>query len=181
MTKKLNHFNFDNEEHIAWLQGYLSKRHDHLFTLAPYLDIGNIFSVQAHIPKTERFDKLVSALEKNAEGRELWRQLYGAWHKKQKRDSNNRIKSYSFELDVAIKSKLNFLSKGSTIKDTLEKLITGVYQEEKNIIKNNKQIKLNNLTAIQLETLKFELDKEKERVKYLSSILEENGINFNLK
>ena len=48
-------------------------------------------------------------------------------------------------------------------------------------MKNNKQIRSNNLTAIQLETLKFELNKEKERVKYLSLILKENGINFNLK
>lgn len=79
----------------------------------------------------ESFENFKNNLSQTAEGHEIWKQLYGAWEKKNKRDKNKEIKFYSFELKINVKKQLDELSKGSTIKKTIEDLISSAYQENK--------------------------------------------------
>ena len=172
-AKHLRGFSFNDKNHMDWLQSYLNKKlTSDLFAYGFLLPN---FSNQ--ILSNDDLNTLVSELKKSAEGRELWRQLYGAWEKKKKRSKNkSKVKLLNFELSIEVKNQLNTLSKNSTIKKTLENLISGAYQEEKKIRKIKTQENIDKFSEIEIAKIKKELDDAKREINELRGKLNKKSI-----
>ncbi|EPP5333811.1 hypothetical protein ACUSRQ_003014 [Vibrio harveyi] len=172
-AKHLRGFSFNDKNHIDWLQSYLNKKlTSDLFAYGFLLPN---FSNQ--ISSNDDLNKLVSELKKSAGGRELWRQLYGAWEKKKKRSKNkSKVKLLNFELSIEVKNQLNTLSKNSTIKKTLENLISAAYHEEQKIRKKKTQESIDKFAEIEVAKMKKELDDAKREINELKEKLNKKSI-----
>jgi hypothetical protein len=176
MTKKLNQFSWKSNSHLLWLQRYIQKKND-----APLFNEYQppiFFTSNLSESDRETFEQFTNNLSQTAEGREIWKRLNEAWNKKNSRDKSNGTYIYNLTLNINEKRQIDNLSKSSTIIKTLKDLISGAYQEEQIIRKNNQIESFSSLEQIRNATLEATLDEVRNELKQTKSDLDSANLQL---